>query len=63
MSILQALYTHFVVMSSVSSFFSRRPDQNEDIIPELFVAMKAYLTNVLSVLQKQEQKGGSLKCI
>ena len=44
-------------MSSVSSFFTRRPDQNEDIIPELYTAMTDYISNVLAVLTTHQHKG------
>ena len=51
------LYKEFIVMACQSSFFTRRPDQNEDIVPEVFTAMKSYFHNVVVALGDSERKG------
>jgi len=44
-------------MANQSAFFTRRPDQREAVIPEVFRAMRSYLTCVVSALGDDNSKG------
>ncbi|KAF6023006.1 hypothetical protein EB796_018701 [Bugula neritina] len=58
---LAALSKDFIVMANQSAFFTRRPDQREAVIPEVFRAMRSYLTCVVSALGDDNSKATFLK--
>lgn len=51
------MYQEFIVKASQSAFFTRRPDQDDDITPEVFTAMKDYLCKVTEVVRSTDDKG------